>query len=144
MYLLDTNVISEEMNREPNSAALTWMRETPVELAFLSVISLGEIERGIAKLERRAGGSTRRSRELAAWLTLALLPRFRGRILDITPPIARRWGRMLDEQEGKGVPPQWGDTLIAATAAQNGFTVVTRNTADFRALGVPFFNPWEA
>ncbi|MEF2277922.1 type II toxin-antitoxin system VapC family toxin [Deinococcus sp. YIM 134068] len=143
MFLLDTNVVSEEMNRRPDPSVVAWMQRVELETAFLSVISLGEIERGIASLERRAGGPTRRSRELAEWLTLALLPRFEGRILHVTLPIARRWGRMLDEQAGKGLPPPWGDTMIAATAAQHGLTVATRNTADFQALGVPFLNPWE-
>lgn len=122
---------------------MAWMQGVELGAAFLSVLSVGEIERGIAQLERRAGGPTRRSRDLAQWFSLALLPRFEGHILDMTPPIAKLWGRMLDEQAGKGLPPPWGDTLLAATALHHGLTLVTRNTADFQALGVPLLNPWE-
>lgn len=74
MFLLDTNVVSEEMNRRPDPSVVAWMRQVQLETAFFSVISLGEIERGIALLERRAGGPTGRSQVLAEWLTLAPLP----------------------------------------------------------------------
>lgn len=143
VYLLDTNVVSEETRAQPDPQIERWLRGISPDAIFLSVLTLGELERGVIRLERRSGGPTRRSRELREWMSLTLVPRFVGRILPIDAPIAAKWGLLLDMGEAVGRPAAPVDALLAATAAQHGLMVVTRNTADFQALGVPFLNPWE-
>jgi predicted nucleic acid-binding protein len=97
------------------------------------VLTLGEIRKGIEKLRPR---DPERAAAFDAWLE-ALPRRFGSRLIAIDARIAEEWGRL-----NAGDPRPTVDSLIAASARVHGFTVVTRNTADFEPLGVPLLNPW--
>lgn len=133
MYILDTNVISavRRPDRAPQVAA--WLRGRSEAELFLSVITLGEIERGIAQQQAR---DPRFAADLRSWLDRTLLI-FADRLLPFGPEAARIWGR-LSHQLGHG----GADLMIAATALHHGATVVTGNIADFEASGVRLENPF--
>ena len=133
MWLLDTVVLSELRKRTPNQAVVSWLTQQQDTSLFLSVVSLGEIERGIEK-QRLANAPF--AAELSHWLeTLQSL--YTERILPVTPPIARRWGALSAQLGNDGV-----DLLIAATAIGHGLVVVTRNTRHFAPTGVRVLNPF--
>ena len=133
-FLVDTNAISELRKKHPTPSVLAWFSCVPEERLYLSVLSVGEIRRGIEKLSR----SEQRS-SLLTWLERELIPWFGGRLLPVDLIVAERWGRLLAEA-GRSLPTV--DSLLAATALAYGLTVVTRNTADFDLPGVTVFNPW--
>lgn len=137
-YLLDTNVISERTRPQPDANVRRWLRAHRVSETYLSVITLAELEQGIVRL-----GDTRRAQELGAFLG-AVEQQFQGRILPVDRSVARAWATLTAHalREGKGLG--YADSLIAATARSHDLTVVTRNTSDFAAMGVPLINPWEA
>ena len=108
----------------------------PDEDTFLSVVTLGELAGGVARLPH--GG---RRRELAEWLE-GLQTRFADRILPIVPTTARLWGELDALARHAGRPPSAGDGLIAATAREHGLDVMTRNVDHFLALGALVVNPW--
>jgi predicted nucleic acid-binding protein len=114
------------------------MRQQDEHRLFLSVVTLGELHKGIARL---APGH-RRS-ELEEWLERDLVVRFHRRVLDVDPRVARKWGLMLAQAEARGLPAPVVDALIAATARVHGCAVVTRNTSDFDRFDVAIVNPWE-
>ena len=132
MYLLDTNVISavRRPDRAPQVAA--WLRGKPESVLFLSVITLGEIERGIRAQERQNPAV---AADLRAWMdrTVRL---FSDRLLPFGAEEARIWGRLSQDIGHDGA-----DLMIAATALANGATVVTGNVEDFRATGVALEDP---
>lgn len=135
MYLLDTMIVSELRKKMPQPAVLRWMSKQQDEDMHLSVVTLGEIERGI---EKRRQGDPEFADELSQWLeTLTRL--YADRILSITPMIARRWGRLSARLGHEGA-----DLLIAATALTHGLTVVTRNTSHFEPTGAVLINPFPA
>lgn len=138
-FLLDTNVLSEltKSNRNPKVAA--WVEATDETLLYVSVLTLGEIRKGIAAL---AAGMRRA--ELEAWLETDLRARFAGRVLPIDETVADRWGWIAGQAMGQGTPIPVIDGLLAATALQHNFTLVTRNIAHVVASHVETFNPWEA
>ncbi len=103
------------------------------------MLVLGELNKGVAKLA--AGG---RKQALLSWVEHDLVERFEGRIVGLDLEAAILWGRMQGEAEKAGEKLPVMDSLIAATAMRNGFTVVTRNVRDLQRCGVPVFNPWEA
>ena len=133
MYLVDTNVISDARRKIPQ--ALSWLQSIPPEEVFLSVVTLGEIARGIAQKQRT---DPRSAQVFERWLA-RLRTTHKARILPITDVIALEWGRLAAER-----PRGDADGLIAATAIVHGLTVVTRNVRDFADTGVPCINPWEA
>jgi predicted nucleic acid-binding protein len=133
MYLLDTVTLSELRKRRPDSAALAWLRRQSPRDLFLSVLTLGEIERGIAAKGRSDQASAARLQE---WLD-GLLLSYVDRILPVTIGIARRWGRLADQIGNAGV-----DLVIAATALEHGLAVVTRNERHFGPTGVAVVNPF--
>src|SRR3974390_2217853 len=110
-YLLDTNVLSEYRKPTPYPTVHTWLMSLPDELLFVSVLTLGEIQRGIAKLPL----SSRRS-GLQIWLDRDLSARFRGRILPLDEEVAIEWGRVMGEADAAGRPLPIIDSLLAATA----------------------------
>jgi predicted nucleic acid-binding protein len=136
-FLLDTNVISELVRPQPNAGVVEWIESTDEELLFLSVLTLGEIRKGIAALSQPA-----RKARLEAWLSRDLILRFEGRILAIDHAVADRWGQISGSLALKGSPLAVIDGLLAATALHHNLTLVTRNTRDVELTGVPGFDPW--
>ncbi len=136
-FLLDTNVISELLKPKPEPKVTTWIDATDEELLFLSVLTLGEIHKGVVLLPRSA-----RRTSLEAWLSKDLRLRFSDRILNIDEEVAHRWGQISALASAKGVNVPVIDGLLAATAVQHNLALVTRNTRDVAATGVTLFNPW--
>ena len=134
-YVLDTNVLSETRKRHPAAAVIDWIAGTPSERLHLSVLTLGEIEQGIARVRGR--GDQRQASALERWLS-DVEAGFGDRVLPVTLPIAAVWGR---RHYARPLPVI--DSLIAATARVHGMTVVTRNVKDFAATGVDVLNPFE-
>ena len=133
-YLVDTNVLSELRRKQPDARVVAWMEQRPAQALYLSVLTLGEIRKGIERLQ----GDARQS-ALLDWLEVEL-PRFCwGRVLAVDAHTADRWGRL---QGSAGRPLPAIDSLLAATALQHDLTLVTRNTADFDGMGVRLVNPW--
>lgn len=133
MFLLDTVVLSELRRRERNPGVAHWIAgQRPSDL-FLSVVTIGEIERGIVLQQ---GRNAEFATSLTVWLD-KLLHLYADRILDIDTPVARRWGRFSAQIGHDGA-----DLLIAATAEEHGLTVVTRNVRHFEPIGVAVLNPW--
>ncbi|VFN00850.1 MAG: hypothetical protein BECKG1743D_GA0114223_105481 [Candidatus Kentron sp. G] len=132
-FLLDTVILSELRKREPNPPVVRWLQEQEASNLFLSVVTIGEVERGISKQQRLNPAF---AEKLSDWLQ-AILSHYRDRILPIDIPIARHWG-VLSEHHGHA----GADLLIAATALEHGLTVVTRNVRHFEPAGVPVRNPY--
>ena len=138
-FLLDTNGISELVRPRPEPRVTAWIDAIDESLLYLSVLTLGEIRRGIAALRE---GSRRVA--LEAWLDSDLVLRFSGRILPIDEPVADRWGRLTAQATTAKIALPVIDGLLAATAAHHNLTLVTCNTRDVQITGVPLFNPWLA
>jgi predicted nucleic acid-binding protein len=136
-FLLDTNVISELIRPKPDSKVTKWIDANDEELLFLSVLTLGEIRKGVVLLPRSA-----RRTALEAWLLSDLPLRFSGRILNIDQEVADRWGHLSGLTSARGANVAVIDGLLAATAREHNLTFVTRNTKDVAATGVSLFNPW--
>ena len=137
-YILDTNVISELISPQPDPNVAAWVADLDPQLAFLSVITIGELKKGIEKLS----SSTRKS-DLDAWLNGDLLVRFHDHLLPLDINTLLAWGTLTARLEASGNPMPTIDSLIAATAAHTGFTLVTRNVRDFEHAGIALFNPWD-
>jgi predicted nucleic acid-binding protein len=137
-FLLDTNIVSELVRPKPEPKVVEWIEATNEELLFLSVLTLGEIRKGIASIKDPA-----RQVKLEAWVVGALPVRFANRILSIDKSIAERWGVLTAQAKATiqhNLPVI--DGLLAATAQHHNLTFVTRNTADVIGTGIPVFNPW--
>jgi toxin FitB len=134
-YLLDTNVISELRRKKPNPGLVQWLSQRPPALLFLSVLTLGELRKGIESCQDAA-----RKSKLRDWLEFELPSFFAGRIINIDVHICDTWGRMI-VRAGKPLPVV--DSLLGATAIQHGLSLVTRNTRDFEYLDIDVINPWE-
>ena len=128
MFLLDTDVLSALRKRERDPNVLAWMAAQRTADLYLSVVSVGEVERGIARQQRRDPAA---ARALALWLD-SVLALYGGRILPVDVATARRWGRLSD-----ALGHESADLLIAATALEHGLTVVTRNVRHFQPAAVP-------
>jgi toxin FitB len=137
-FLLDTNVISELVKPRPEPGVVEWIETTDERLVHLSVLTLGEIRRGVASLPE-----TRRRATLEAWLETDLSSRFHGRILPIDSTVADRWGLLTARTQKKGIVLPVIDGLLAATALHHNLTFVTRDTGSIATAGVAVFNPWE-
>ena len=138
-FLLDTNCISELVRPRPEPRVLEWMEAVDETLLYLSVLTVGEIRKGLAGLAQ-----SKRRTLLENWLEVELQPRFSGRIVSIDTAIADRWGLLTAEAKRNGKPLSIIGGLLAATALQHNLTVVSRNTSDFANTHVPVLNPWEA
>lgn len=136
-WLLDTCAISEYAKRAPNRNVIAWLDEQNEASLFISVITLGEIEKGILKLRAT---DTHRSQKLTAWLGL-VEQRFAGRILALDSAALHIWAQLSASAELAGRPLPMMDGLIMATAQCHGLTVVTRNVQDF-AHYPQVLNPW--
>jgi len=137
MFLLDTVVISELRKplRQRNPNLVNWIEAVSSQDLFVSVVTIGEIERGI---ERQRQLNPQFATSLAAWLDVVLRT-YEGRILPVDIAVARRWGRLSHQIGNKGL-----DLAIAATALENGLTVVTRNVSDFERTGVCVLDPFSS
>jgi predicted nucleic acid-binding protein len=133
MYLLDTDVISELRRRRRNRNVVAWISNVSAADLFLSVMTIGEIELGIARQRVRNPSF---AKDLADWLEVTLRA-YEERILPLTVGIARRWGRLAAQLGNKQL-----DLAIAATALEHGLTVVTRNISDFEPTGVTVLDPF--
>lgn len=133
-YLLDTNVVSELRRKSANPNVVAWLRQRPANTLYLSVLTLGEIRKGIIKLNDAA-----RAQSLLDWLEMELPQFYAGRLLPVDAAVADRWGR-LQVQAARTLPAI--DSLIAATALEHDLVLVTRNEKDFEGLPVQVFNPW--
>lgn len=136
-FLLDTPVVSELVGKIPSAAVLKWIEGQDEGSLYLSVLTIGELEKGVARLP----ASARRTR-LQSWVRRELVDRFGGRLLPVDARTAARWGAMTGESENRGRPLPVIDSLIAATALVHGLTVATRNVEDFTRCGATCFNPW--
>ncbi len=136
-WLLDTCALSEYVWKAPAPEVIRWLDEQDESSLFISVISLGEIEKGILKLR---ASDPRRSQKLTAWLG-KVEQRFAGRILPLDAAALHAWAQISARAELSGQPLPVMDGLIMATAQCHGLTVVTRNVQDF-TLYPQVFNPW--
>jgi len=135
-YLIDTNVLSELRRKQADAQVVAWAQSRPRPSLYLSVLSLGEISKGIAGAADTAFRQT-----LTDWLEVELANYFVGRLLGIDEQVVDRWGRL---QAGAGRTLPAIDGLLAATALQRDLVLVTRNVKDFEGLGVQLVNPWMA
>lgn len=138
-YLLDTSVVSELIRPAPDKGVVTWIEAQEELSLFLSVLTIGELEKGIAKL-----ADARRKIRLHKWVHDDLGTRFEGRVLAVDRSIAEHWGILNGRSERKGQSLPVIDSLIAATALVHGLKVVSRNAVDFERCGVGLINPWVA
>jgi len=134
-YLLDTNAISELKRPKPNENVVLWFSKVEKENLYLSVLTLGEIRKGVDKL---ADGE--KKQKLSIWLEKEIPIWFESRLLMIDAEVADYWGK-LQAQSKNPLPAI--DSLLAATALAHNLCLVTRNVDDFRPMGVQIINPWE-
>ena len=137
-FLLDTNVISELVKPRPEANVTAWIEGTDESLLYLSVLTFGEIRRGISVLSQ-----SRRRATLEAWLDKDLHTRFEGRVLAIDDEVADRWGLLTAVARKSGIVLPVIDGLLAATALEHNLTLVTRDIGQIPTMGVAVFNPWE-
>jgi len=137
-FLLDTNVIYELVTPRPEPSVTQWVEGTDETSLHLSVLTLGEIRKGIVGLPQ-----ARRRAELENWLNQGLRSRFAGRILPIDANVADRWGHVAAHARSRNIPLPVIDALLAATALEHNLTLVTRNIRDVAGVGVSVLNPWE-
>jgi predicted nucleic acid-binding protein len=138
-FLLDTNCISEVVSPRPERRILEWLDRTDEALLHLSVLTMGEIRKGVAGLAQG-----KRRTQLEGWLEIDLPARFAGRILPVDRLVADRWGAISAEAKRKGKPVSSIDALLAATALHFDLTLVTKNTSDFAPTRVSLLNLWTA
>ncbi len=134
-HLLDTNVLSELFKRRPEPRVEAWLREADPDTLFLSVLTVGEIRKGVERMEtgpRKSG--------LVRFLEKDLPARFEDRILPVDFEVAETWG-ILEAAAGRTLPTV--DALLAATALSRNLTLATRNIQDFPFPGLRLFNPWK-
>jgi predicted nucleic acid-binding protein len=137
-YLLDTNCISEVVRIRPEPRVAAWIDATDESLPYLSVLTLGEIRKGLAALSQG-----KRRTQLETWLDVQLRARFSGKILSIDSHVADRWGWLAATAKPSGKALSVVDGLLAATALHHNLTIVSRNITDFAHLQVPVLNPWQ-
>lgn len=133
-YLLDTNIISETIRSSPNKNLIAWLEQLSGEALFVSVLTLGEIRKGVEALSDQ-----KRREKLRLWLEHELPVWFEGRVIQVDIAVADRWGRLLAEV-ARPVPSI--DSLLAATALHHELRIVTRNVKDFDYPGLEVINPF--
>lgn len=137
-YLLDTCILSEALKPKPNQTVMAWLKAND-GYCRLSILSLGEIRKGIAKNEYKTG---QRQTKLNDWLN-HLITEKQDDILPLNQDVIALWGDIVGCAEAKGNPLPVIDSLIAATAMTHNLVVATRNTEDFARCGAKTVNPWE-
>jgi len=136
-YLIDTCCISELVKKKPNPNVVKWFSDRDELSMYLSVITFGELRKGIQKLS-----DSKKKKELNRWVKEDLNRRFKNRVLSINMEEVNKWGEILATAEKAGKPLPAIDSLIAATALVHNLSVVTRNTKDMEGSGVEIINPW--
>jgi hypothetical protein len=136
-FLLDTNIVSEWTKPSPNPGVIAWTDGMDEDRAFLSVVTVAELRRGVDRLPQ---GTRRRRFDL--WLCAELATRFENRILPIDGDIADLCGQILARNETAGRHIEAMDAFIAATAVRHDLTLVTRNVSDFKLSVRSILNPW--
>ncbi|MBE9035833.1 type II toxin-antitoxin system VapC family toxin [aff. Roholtiella sp. LEGE 12411] len=138
-YILDTNIISELIAKQPNQRVIDWIKGIDKNNLFVSVITIGEIRKGIQKLPESL-----RKKNIQDWFENELLIGFEGRILPLDLSVILLWGELVGalEKEGRKLPPL--DSLIAATTKHHNYTLVTRNEKDFDGIEIVVFNPFKS
>ena len=136
-FLLDTNVISEPKQKTPNAQVLEWLDAQDESKLFLSVLTVGEIRKGITRLE-----SGKKKAELEEWLE-KLRNRFARRLLPMSEKTFLIWGRICGDFENKGIVRSALDSLLEATALEHDLILVTRNVKNLQNSQVTILNPWE-
>jgi toxin FitB len=134
-YLVDTNVLSELRRKTPDARVVQWFAKRPPRSLYLSVLTLGEIRKGIEGVK-----DVKRRTTLIDWLESDLPLFFTGRILSVDGSVADRWGRLV-AQAKRPLPAI--DSLLAATALHHDLSLVTRNVKDFSGLPLSLINPWD-
>lgn len=137
-YLLDTCVISELIAKQPNPKVAGFVDSLDSDDVYLSVITIGEIAKGIEKLPK-----SKRRQELNVWLKEDLLVRFDGKISPLDTDVLLEWGILTARLESTGKTLPAMDSLIAATVLAHKFALVTRNVDDFENTDIEIVNPWE-
>jgi predicted nucleic acid-binding protein len=138
-FLVDTNIPSELTRERPDVRVASFLQRTEKQSIFLSVMTIGEICKGIATLP-----ASHKRDSLQVWLDSDVRSWFAGRILPVSEEIAEHWGKLAASAKQRGTPLAVVDGVIAATAFQHGLTLVTRNLKDFANLGIDLLNPWES
>jgi len=136
-YLIDTCCISELVKKKPNPNIVKWFAEQDEHSMYLSVITFGELRKGIEKLP-----DSKKKDELKRWVKEDLNHRYKNRILNINMDEMNKWGEILATAEKYGRPLPVIDSLITATALVYDLSVVTINTQDMDGSGVDIINPW--
>ena len=136
-FLLDTNVISEPKQKKPHKRVLEWIEAQDESKIYLSVLTVGEIRKGITRLE-----SGKKRAELEEWLE-KLRNRFARRLLPLSERTFLVWGKMCGEFENKGTVRPALDSLLEAAALEHDLILVTRNVKNFQNSQVTILNPWE-
>ena len=137
MILLDTNVVSEPLNKRPSRQVIAWLRSQAPETLFLSAISVGELRTGIALLPEG-----KRRNALHDELELGILPNFVGRILPFDLECTPFPAAIMAQARRTGRAIAFADSYIAAIAARHRLAVATRDAAPFPAAGAAVINPW--
>jgi predicted nucleic acid-binding protein len=137
-YLLDTCILSKlrKIKTHPNEQLKAWINKHPESSYFINVLTLGEIQKGISKLQK-----DQHKFALEAWLNDELIPRFENRILFIDTQTVSIWGHLCGENQKKGIILPVIDSLLAASALQYKLTLATENIKDFIHTGVRLINP---
>jgi predicted nucleic acid-binding protein len=139
-YLLDTNIISEFVSKKPNQNVLDYVNSLDENNIYLSVITLGEIQFGIEKLDKKHHET--KIEKLSHWLNNDLLQRFDGRIVDIDIDIMLKWGEVNAQLQKVGKPMPIMDSLIASACLAKEFILITRNERDFYHFEIEMVNPF--
>lgn len=132
-YLLDTNIVSEFRKNKPHGAVLAWVSSVPKELLYVAAVVFGELQAGA---ERSRQQDPAKAAEIDAWISQLLLS---AQVVNMDADCFRVWARLMNHKSDDLVE----DAMIAATARVHGFTVATRNEADFKHFGVEIFNPFK-
>ena len=136
-WLLDTNILSELRRPKPERKVLAFIAAQPLELLYISAVTLAEIRFGIELLP----DVTRRS-ELNQWLAHKVRPMFEQRVLAVTEDIMFKWRLLVEEGRKAGHTFSQPDLIIAATAHYHGLTIVSRDTEEYVRARIAVFNPW--
>jgi predicted nucleic acid-binding protein len=137
-FLLDTNVVSEAMRKQPSARVLGWIEAQIEESLFISAITVGELRRGSLVL-----GEGKKRKALLHWIETGIKTEFMGRILPVDTAVMERWTDLQAATANGGRRLPVMDGLLAATALAHGLTLATRNIADFEAAGVALLDPWQ-